>query len=600
MKRYNLTLSGGDRPTWNLTSAERGDVIISTYPTKDNALSQAKQYLESHGGGLVIINENGNENTINVSEFVFTIPTPSGLLPIEPQQGQSIYFLGANGGGKTRLAAKIELSLGIKAHRISAHRALILNANVEKISEEQAINKHFAGSTAPLNVAYRVGNRWGNQPSTALLNDFDSLLQLLFAEQTNTALRTHKRARSGLVQEPDPTKFERLQKIWEDLLPHRKLEIGGDSIKVISGEGRPLYDAREMSDGERAIFYLLGQTLCALPNSAVIFDEPELHIHRSIMSRLWDELEALRQDCAFIVISHDIDFLANRVGRKYVIRDYMPEIWTLEEVPSDTGFSEEITSQILGSRRPILFVEGKGTSLDLAIYRACYPRFTVIPRNSCGEVIHAVVTMRANQALTRVTCTGIVDSDGYTAEHIAYLNGLGIRVLEVSEIENLLLLPAISRAIGAHEGYDDGALDAKQNEITDAVIANIRHATNLEDAVLLHCRRQIDSILKKIDFSNSRTVADLDTEYRRETASLDVNAIALGRRESIEDCIARRDLTGLLKLYDNKGLVNIVAQKMKATKLAEFENWVIRILNNKSIQTITAAFITNVPEITAA
>jgi ABC-type glutathione transport system ATPase component len=66
-----------------------------------------------------------------------------------------------------------------------------------------------------------------------------------------------------------------------------------------------------MSDGERAAFYLIGQTLMAPENSLIIFDEPELHIHRSIMSTLWDELEALRTDCAFVVISHDLEFIAS-------------------------------------------------------------------------------------------------------------------------------------------------------------------------------------------------------------------------------------------------------------------------------------------------
>lgn len=35
--------------------------------------------------------------------------------------------------------------------------------------------------------------------------------------------------------------------------------------------------------------------------------------------------------------------------------------------------SEEIVTLILGSRRPILFVEGQENSLDQAVYRACYP-----------------------------------------------------------------------------------------------------------------------------------------------------------------------------------------------------------------------------------
>lgn len=176
-----------------------------------------------------------------------------------------------------------------------------------------------------------------------------------------------------------------------------------------------------MSDGERAIFYLIGQTLTASPDSLIIFDEPELHIHRSIMSSLWDELEAARPDCGMVLISHDLEFVASRDGQKYVLRDYDPAAgWTIEAVPDDADFTEEVATLILGSRRPVLFVEGKGGSLDQAIYRACYPDWTIIPRGSCEEVIHAVVTMRANAALTRVTCAGIVDADAYDTAEVGY------------------------------------------------------------------------------------------------------------------------------------------------------------------------------------
>ncbi len=177
-----------------------------------------------------------------------------------------------------------------------------------------------------------------------------------------------------------------------------------------------------MNDGERAIFYMVGQTLVAAENSLLIFDEPELHVHRSIMGRLWDELEACRQDCAFVFITHDLEFAASRVAKKFVLRDYDPAPrWTIEAVPENTGFDEELTTLILGSRRPILFVEGDQTSLDVAIYRCCFAKWTVIPRGSCEAVIHSVATMRHNHALTRVTCSGIVDADDYGPDDVTRL-----------------------------------------------------------------------------------------------------------------------------------------------------------------------------------
>src|SRR5262249_26324017 len=157
------------------------------------------------------------------------------------------------------------------------------------------------------------------------------------------------------------------------------------------------YKGTEMSDGERAIFYMIGQALNAADNSLLIIDEPELHVHRSIMSKLWDRLEASRPDCGFLFVTHDLEFAAQRVAQKFVVKSYDARpVWDIESVPTDTGFSEELTTLILGSRRPILFVEGTDTSLDSAFYRCCYPDWTVISRESREVVIHSVSSMRAN------------------------------------------------------------------------------------------------------------------------------------------------------------------------------------------------------------
>jgi ABC-type cobalamin/Fe3+-siderophores transport system ATPase subunit len=554
--------------------------------------------------------------------FTFTVPTPTGLQNFSLETGTSLLFVGANGSGKTRLAVKIEQSIGLKAHRISAHRALNLNPTVAKISQEEALNRLRLGSSSNKNAnsAYRESNRWGGNSSVLLLNDFDRLIQALFAEQTNTSLQSHKKARAGDTSAVETTKFEKLEEIWEKLLPERTLEITGDNIKVSAVGSTESYKAHDMSDGERAIFYLIGQTLCADENSVIIFDEPELHIHKSIMSSLWDELEAVRPDCGFIFISHDLEFVASRVGQKYVIQKYNPTTilpplvtpiandtadrsvktpgtWTIEDVPEETGFSEEITTQILGSRRPILFIEGTLSSLDYAIYRNCYPTWTVIPCNSCEDVIHSVVTMRSHTALTRITCSGIVDADDYSTEDISKMNELGVQVLTVSEIENLLLLPDIATAIGRYEGHDQDELNQRLQAIWEEVIGNIQHSNNLDNCITRYCRRRIDRILKKIDLSNAVTVDDLAAKYTRKVGVLDIQAIAEERLTAINEAIGNHNVPVLMALYDNKGLTDIVARHMKGTRKPALESWIIRILRNNLAPEITSAFIAALPVI---
>lgn len=283
------------------------------------------------------------------------------------EAGKTTIIIGANGSGKTRLAVYLEEQLGEKAHRIAAHRALSLNPNVDKIPEAKARQYLSYGiSMNGISITDRKYYRWDNKAPTILLNDFDRLLQYLFAQQNNLAVENNQKLNRDEEITNSKTKLDILQEVWERLLPLKKLHITADDIRVSSiGIESADYSASEMSDGERAVFYILGQVLSANEDSILIFDEPELHIHKSIISNLWDEIEKLRPDCSFLMITHDIEFAATRVAKKYVIRNYYSDpAWDISEIP-DSELDEQTITLILGSRKPILFVEGEKTSLDM-------------------------------------------------------------------------------------------------------------------------------------------------------------------------------------------------------------------------------------------
>lgn len=535
--------------------------------------------------------------------FTFSIPSLNGQNIINVETGSSVVFVGANGGGKTRLAVHIENAGELSVHRISAHRALKLNPSVPKINERDALLGLRTGHPDPTaHIGNRIGSRWQSNMAVSLLNDFDFLVQALFADQANKSLETHKMVRAGNGSSADPTKFERLTEIWKRLLPHRELDISGDDIQVrVPGIDAP-YKASDMSDGERAIFYLIGQTLTAAENSLVIFDEPELHVHRSIMTKLWDELEASRQDCGFVFITHDLEFAASRVAQKFAITEYKHEpspCWAFETVPENTGFSEELNTLILGSRRPILFVEGASTSLDLAIYRCCFPDWTVVPRGSCEDVIHSVVTMRRNQQFTRVTCSGIVDADDHQPDDVVYLSNLDIYTLSVSEIENIVLIPEISRSIAESEGYTDVDLEARLYTLKSKIFDTLNSTAAIDAVVTRYCLRRIDRFLKKIDLSNSHGISHISADYQSRVNEINIENIAASARARINQALQERDLAKLLANYDNKAMIAMAASCLKSSKLVDFENWLIRVLRNNKVPPLTAAIRNFLPAIQA-
>ena len=521
-------------------------------------------------------------------------------LELTLKAGKTTIIIGANGSGKTRLAVYLEEQLGEKAHRIAAHRALSLNPNIEKISEAKAKQGLFYGNPEwAKDISQRKSARWNNKSSTYLLNDFDRLLQYLFAQQNNLAVENHQKSKSGEEITNSETKLDILQEVWERLLPTKKLRITADDIRVSSiGIESADYSASEMSDGERAVFYILGQVLSANEDSILIFDEPELHIHKSIISNLWDEIEKLRPDCSFLMITHDIEFAATRIAKKYVIRNYYSDpAWDISEIP-DSELDEQTITLILGSRKPILFVEGEKTSLDMEIYRLCYPEWTVIPKGSCKDVIQAVSSLRKlneDMPILNIKCAGIVDRDTRDNSQIQKLEGEGIKVLLCSEIENIFSRSSVAYEILKIEDFTDDELTNKQEQFKTELLDYIQDKLSgdkLEKFVVKRIHRRIDTYLKNIDLSDTQNSNDMKDKLISELSALTnskINEWISEMKNEIQKCIDHQDIDGLLEIYEDKGLLAKTASILRDARKSDFENWLMRKLkvpNNRLLQAI--------------
>ena len=535
------------------------------------------------------------------------VSVPGATAPIGFQAGLSTVIVGANGSGKTKLAVECERQLGVTAHRISAQRMLSIDPSIEKISEEAARAHLRFGNPQPSQwgneLVARDISRWGQAKPRFILDDAGALLQVLFGEQANTAVRAYNAAADGIAIERPDTLMRKLKAIFRRVLPTRDLTITADDIKVspvIDGTAGEHYSVTEMSDGEKAVLYMIGQTLVADAGSVFIMDEPEIHVHRSILSRLWDELEAARPDCAFLLITHDLEFAASRAGTKHVVRSYEPATgWVIETVPEAEGFSEDLVTLILGSRKPILFVEGEQGSLDLAFYRACYPSWTVVPRGGCEGVIHSVVTMRRNAAFTRVQCAGLVDADGHDEQDRANLADNSIQILPVSEIENLLLLPEVSRAILEMNNFDGHELEMKLEGLKTAIPADAASEKNVSAVVLGYCRRRIDRMLKQIDLSADKSIADLQASFAARTSELDISQLASDIETKITAAVGAGDLVALLAVYDRKKpLLALASSHLCNWKVDVFSAWVTRAIQSTRDDRLRRAVSSVLPDVT--
>ncbi len=476
-------------------------------------------------------------------------------LSVELRGGETTIIVGANGSGKTRLGVFIESQIPAKlVHRIAAQKSLSLNDSINLISLEQAFSRlrfgHIDG-----NETWKASQRWGNKPAVHLLSDFDALLQTLFAKHNRLATRFLQDARSNPHTTPPLSELERLRTIWQGLLPHRSLVINEANIQVDPDPttGQKIYAGGEMSDGERAIFYFLGQCLLAPENAAIIIDEPEAHVHRSIIQQLWNSIEQARPDCCFLYITHDVDFAGtHKASKRYLLKSYVhnPIQWDIDEVPEDSGLPEPALVELAGARSPIIFVEGDRGSVDLTIYRSQYSGFLAVPLGSCEAVIHSVTSFKTNPALHRLEVRGIVDADDRSGTDISALALRGIHALPVCEVENLFLLPDVFLALTELFLCPDPPALLKR--LTVEIAADAR--SNLDFAAARFTIRQIDRRLKTVEL-RARDSVSLGAEYQNQISTIDPTAIFDDYKRRLQEGITNSDLPTILRLYDNKGLL---------------------------------------------
>jgi len=500
--------------------------------------------------------------------FQLTLPStknhPPGSSAVSTNK--TIVIIGANGSGKTRLGSWIEFSSpqNAKVHRVGAQRSLQMASSVSTSSIEMAESDFlygYAGSkTGGLgNRDHKVGLRWGNEPNTGLLNDFHKLLVYLFSEDYEASTKYRQKSKlGGLWVNPPDTKLDIVKRIWEGVLPHRELILGGGKVEV-SPKGQPekKYAAGSMSDGERVAFYLIGQCLSAPKDAIIVIDEPEVHLHRIIQTALWNAIEAEREDCKFVYMTHDLDFAASKTDAKKVwLSSYDGQNWEWQEIPDDADIPEDVLLSVLGSRKPILFIEGEKGSLDQIIFSYLYKNFTIVPCGGCDRVLSSTASFGSMKHLHNLECKGIIDRDYRTDEAVEYLRHKGTLVLNLSEVENLLLVEDVIRTVAAYLQREAEA-DQLMEKVKSLVFSEMtRNRSKLVSSIASF---KIEALLKQFD---NKVIGkeEIGKSIAKTAASINVDNIYDTVDAEIIAIISTRNYPQAIKIYNNKGLIFNVAK----------------------------------------
>lgn len=484
-------------------------------------------------------------------DFGFSLPIPEqDPLEFRVSTGGHLFVLGANGTGKSTLMQRLGAEHPNHACRIFAHRATTIESNQSSFSPAQAtqIQTNMRRHDGQPNARYQDSHS-GQRTSIAIHKLADAIVDA--DSELAAACRQKDEQRLAELSEKE-TPLEILNSIF------RQSNIPVEISKTSRGEffasrrGGDQYPANHLSDGERNALLVTAEVLTAASDTLFLLDEPERHLHRSIISPMLTLLFEQRPDCAFVVSTHDVTLPVDHPSADaLLLRDcvYVKRNcsgWRADFLPAGVELDDDIKRDILGARSRILFVEGDENSLDKPLYNLLFPELSVIPKRSCRDVQHSVTALKAAKETHWLTAVGIVDGDNRSAEDCEALKKDGIYGLNFYSVEAAYYHPDVQQITAERHakllgGDPDEWCALATKETLDAIAKCKEH-------LLLSA---IDKRARDAFFAQAPTTKsiELDKPY---TTTVDVPAIAAKEAKRFNDALGASDLVTLFTHYPIK------------------------------------------------
>lgn len=522
----------------------------------------------------------------------------------------SVVLIGANGSGKTRIGEWLERTYPQEVQRISSLRDLSLPRRIKLSSLSASVNRMMYGrdeAQSDHSWLYEYDTDVSQHRTiTSSVSNFEPSIAALVAKENEVNQSIGREVTHTSWKQLDQTTIDkaqsrpevRIQSLFSSIFPHRKIYIhentiyAMDSKKELTEETRTQgYNGSELSDGERAALYVIAQAICLPEDKIVVVDEPELHLHLSVIKPLWAAIEKERPDCLFIYITHDLEFAeAHRESDKIWVHGYDGQQWQFDRIEKVGELSSALEMEIMGSRKPVIFVEGRpsSASLDYSLYSLLYPEYQIKSLEGCRQVIEAVRAYRRNNRLHRNDVYGIVDRDRRTPDQIEELNKDGIHVLEVAEIENLFLLEDVMQVVIEHMLPDSSPME----KIKDYVI-NTRFNNRVKKLAAEQFRDTITAQLHTM-FASEDTDA---TEKKIQDLVDGIKSTRKAIDEEYQQIGQAGEYAAVLAVLNDKDTVKDIGELFGLPKKS-YISTVLRWLNSNSeiAENLRQAFLKHLPD----
>ena len=481
----------------------------------------------------------------------------------------NVVAIGANGSGKTTLSNTFKMYLQNNGVVISAQRVLLV-PNFDAISNP--------AKTAVELKEYQLVDKTNKSDGgfRYLQQEFGVVLKNLLADNISAGNSYRKKAIESVhaganIANPESTNLDVTFQIWNSLIEHRTISCDdGINITAQSNDGIS-YPAVQMSDGEKVMLYLIAQVLQAPKNGFIVVDEPEMYLHKTILKKLWDLLEAQRTDCIFIYLTHDLDFATSRATAKKIwIKSFThPDRWEIDDIPTDE-IPETLMLELLGSRKNILFCEGIKGGIDERVYSILFPELTIIPVESCFDVInHTKAFNKLKNVNTKAF--GLIDSDHHDSSRLEVLKEKAIYNFNVAEVENLFLDLDFLRILANQILVEESKIDLIKIDI-------IKELDKLKEVQASnYVSTKVNYYFSDSDVSKGNQISKLESNYKKFLDKVSIIEWYENRILELEAMIANADYEKVLISFNQKGLRNIAGKHLN---ISDFTDRSIKLLQS--------------------
>lgn len=412
---------------------------------------------------------------------LFSVLGPNGSnISLMVDLGHPLFIVGRNGTGKSALMHQIRQQSDSSIYLPGSRTALF---DSESLSLTPRSRRELARALPSWDSSAEA--RWrnvsGNQRNEKAIHDLTVAQNQYMSDCAKTIAENSdpmKTAQAIAKLQSQDSPLDKVNHLLEQANIPVKMLIADDELKSTSG-GNTFSYAR-MSDGERIALILIAEVIAAKPGGVFLIDEPELHLHRSIVVPLVATLIKARPDCEFVISTHELDLPTSLAkSRVCIVRavswnnNGVVDYWDCDVVDQAENLPEELVTDILGSRRRVLFTEGSATSLDVPIYSVLFPKASIRPKGSCKDVQHAVIGIRSTKGLHHTEAFGLIDNDGMAEQAITGFQAESIYPLPFFSVESLYYSKEVLEAVAKRQAATHEADEDKQAEVSAGYLADV-------------------------------------------------------------------------------------------------------------------------------